>query len=75
MMLSCERARKIIKELAQKRLAIFMEKRIYFSFLSREKRVPSLVDGNRRYLALESDFVSWDSAGLVPRRKLSKSFV
>ena len=33
--------------------------------------VPSLVNGKRRYLAQVSDFVSWDSASLVPRHKIT----
>ena len=38
-----------------------------------EKQVPSLVDGKRRYLAIVSDFVSRDSASLVPRLKINHS--
>ena len=38
-----------------------------------EIEVPSLVDGKRRYFARVSDFVSWDSASLVPRHKITHS--
>ena len=48
-------------------------KRVNFSFSSWEKQVLSLVDGKRRNLALVSDFVSWDSASLVPRHKITHS--
>ena len=54
-------------------LANFTVKRVNFSFLSWEKLVLSLVDGKRRNLALVSDFVSWDSASLVPRHKITHS--
>ena len=48
-------------------------KRVNFSFSSWEKQVLTLVDGKRRNLALVSDFVSWDSASLVPRHKITHS--
>ena len=31
---------------------------------------PSRVDGKRRYLARDSDFVSWDEACRVPKHKV-----
>ena len=54
-------------------LANFTVKRVNVSFISWEKQVLSLVDGKRRYLALVSDFVSWDSASLVPRHTITHS--
>ena len=38
--------------------------------LSIDIEVPSRVDGKRRYLARDSDFVSWDEACRVPKHKV-----